>query len=320
MTPEQRKRASVDLTLTYFRSYFQEWRLTKVLTIEKLIDERYEFYDSMLPEIEEWGEQYGTATIAQEIHNGLYHDAIAQCIQYIEDLFALMEASKKKDYFVRNIVTYKAGKITDKIKSYKAIKSNIVRDFYIPEVQLPDSKDQQKIDEGIDKLIGLVEDQVKFYYKYWFFYNQYKHGLAVPMRPFGNIYNKEQVENDKRGEMTPYVVAYDNLNIKDAMAKGRAGFKMGIMMPGFTDDVRPFIGKLEQENNFLRFVFPPDTPNFNIELLVDQSYKTRACISILIGNYVQKIDPTNDMRLFRLPLDYRDNSALNCSYKIEDDL
>ncbi|MCW8898103.1 MAG: hypothetical protein OQJ96_05840 [Flavobacteriales bacterium] len=319
MTPEQRKRASLDLTLTYFRSYFKEWRLAKVLTIEKLIKDRYDFYGSLLPEIKKWGEHDGTETIAQEIHNGLYHDAISQCIQYIEDLFALMEATKKKDYFIRNIVTYKAGKITEKIKSYKANNTTVSKDFYIPDVKFPDSKDQQEITDGVDRLIELVDDQVKFYTKYWFFYNQYKHGLAVPMRPFGNTYNEDQVKKDMNGEMPPYVVAYDNLNIKAATSKGRFGFKMGLMMPGFTDNVRPFIGDLEKENNFLRFVFPPDTPNFDIDLLVDQAYKTRACINILVGNYTNEIAPEDELRKFQLPIDYKKNTALNCSYKVEND-
>jgi len=319
MTPEQRKRASLDLSLTYFQSYFIEWRLTKVLTLEKLIENRYDFYSDMLPEIKKWSDHDGTASIAQEINNGLYHDAIAQCIQYIEDLFALIKATKQPDYFVRNIVTYDAGKITNMIKTFKANKNNVVRDFYVPDVKFSEDKEQQEIIDGVERLVELVGDQVKFYKKYWFFYNQYKHGLAVPMRPFGNAYNKEQIELDKKGEMLPYIVAYDNMNIKAAESKGRFNAGHGLFMPGFTDNVRPLISKLEKENNFLRFVFPPDTPDFSIELLVDQAYKTRACINILVSNYIKEIKPEGEMREFQLPINYRKNTALMCSYKIEDD-
>lgn len=317
MTPEQRKRASIDLTLTYFQSYYTEWRLAKVLTTKKLIETRHDFYEDLLPEIGKWSKNDGSASVAQEIHNGLHHDAIAQCIQYIEDLFALIRATKQPDYFVKNIVTYGAGSVTNTIKSYNANLENVSKDFYLPNIDI--MKDDSRIVDAVNQLTKLVEDQVKFYKKYWFFYNQYKHGLAIPMRPYGNIYTKEQIELDKKGEMEPFIVVYDNLNISAAASKGTFSTNHGAVMPGFTNNVMPFISKLEKESNFLRLVFPPDIPNFNIELLLDQAYKTRACISVLIANYTNHISPQGTKRVFRLPLDYRKNEALECGYEVEDE-
>lgn len=119
MTSEQRKKASVDLTLTFFRSYSSRRRLTKVLAIQKLIKQRYSFYTDILSETPDYDDENIEASIAQEVYNGLHHDAIAQCIQYIEDLFALMNATKTPDFFIQKITTYRAGDILKVIKTIR---------------------------------------------------------------------------------------------------------------------------------------------------------------------------------------------------------
>lgn len=311
MTPEQRLNASIDLTLTYFNSYYGEWRLTKVLTNKKILEERYDFYKEISSEVRKWDDKDGEATIAQEIKHGLYFDSIAQCVQYVEDLFALIKAAKKPDYFIRNIITYKAGEVTNAIKQFKANPDRISKDFHFPP-DLPIDNEEDKVfyDQGVEKLTKMVSDLVKFYKGYWFFYNQYKHGLAVAMRPLGNLYTPEQVENEKKENREPhYLVVYDNLNIKAAASKGTYKSCHGIFMPGFTDNVRPLIGELERHNNFLRFVFPPDLPDFSYDLLIDIAYKARACINTFIANYSHKIKPEDkSIRKFHLPEDYRKNS------------
>lgn len=318
MTSEQRKKASIDLTLTYCRSYYQDWRLAKVLTIKKLMDNRYDFYSDIIPELKPCSVEEAESTIAQEIKNGLCHDAIAQCIQYIEDLFALINATKKPDFFVKNIITYKAGTITASIKTYKSNVKNITRDFYIPsDMTFATDADKKQIADGVDKLVDLVNDQVEFYKKYWFFYNQYKHGLAVPMRPFGNTYHAAQVEDDKQGKMNPYIVAYDNMNIKAAQSKGTHLQGQPIMINGFTDNVRPHIGKLEEENNYLRLVYPDEKSEFSKQVFVDQAFKTRACINTLMTNYTSYINPEEGKMVFQVPDDYRLNQTLVCTMLVE---
>lgn len=318
MTPEQRKKASIDLTLTYCQSYYQDWRLAKVLTIKKLMDNRYDFYSDIIPELKPCSVEETESTIAQEIKNGLCHDAIAQCIQYIEDLFALINATKKPDFFVKNIITYEAGRITASIKTYKSNVKNITRDFYIPvDMTFATDADQKQIADGVDKLVELVNDQVEFYKKYWFFYNQYKHGLAVPMIPFGNPYNAQQVELDKQGQMQPYIVTYDNRNIKAASSKGTYSQGQPIMVNGLTDNVLPHIGKLEEENNYLRLVHPDEKSEFSMEIFVDQAFKTRACINTLLTNYTRFISPEEGQRVFQVPDDYKLNQALVCTMFIE---
>lgn len=313
MTSEQRKKASVDLTLTFFQSYSSRWRLTKVLAIQKLINQRYPFYTDILNEIRDYDDENIEAAIAQEVHNGLHHDAIAQCIQYIEDFFALLNATKSPDFFIQKITTYKAGNILNTIERYKASREQIVKDFCIPIEVGQFENGQPELLRALDILVELVRDQITFYKQYEFFYNQYKHGLSIPLRGHGNTYTEEQINLDKAGEFEPMVAVYDNKNLTAAKSKGTFYPLHGVMMPGFTENVRPIISKLMKEDNFLRLVYSPHSPEFNFELLVDQAFKTRACMNILIGNYQQKISPEAD-KTFRLPVDHRSDKSYVCTY------
>jgi hypothetical protein len=89
---------------------------------------------------------------------------------FLNDAF-LISAMKNPDFFVKNIITYEAGRITASIKTYKSNVKNIRRDFHIP-VDMTFATDavQKQIADGGDKLVELVNDQVGFYKKYWFFY------------------------------------------------------------------------------------------------------------------------------------------------------
>jgi hypothetical protein len=310
MNKEQRRKASIDLTLTYLLSYYADWRLAKVLTIEKLLSERHDFYKDIVLDVKNHGDNNGAATIAQEIRHGLYFDAIAHCVQYVEDLFALIKAAKQPDYFVRHIITYKAGEVTNSIKNFKISTKSISEIYHFPqELKFTETKDQSAFDEGAKNLTRLTEEIITFYKGYEFFYNQYKHGLSVAMRPFGNLYTDEQIAKDKGGDNTPYLVVYDSLNLEAASSKGTFNVSHGVLMPGFTENVRPFIGDLSKENNFLRFVFPPDIPHFSMHLLVDHAKKTRACVQAFIANYTREISFIAGKREFQLPSDYKNNKS-----------
>ncbi len=320
MNKEQRRKASIDLSLTYLNSYYANWRLTKVLTIQKLLIEKYTFYKDFSSDIKQGDDADGNATIAQEITHGLYFDAIAHCVQYVEDLFALIKSAQQPDYFVRNIITYKAGEVTNFIKNFKINSKTVSEIYHFPtELIFSEIKNKTAFDTGSRNLIELTEDIVKFYKEYEFFYNQYKHGLSVAMRPFGNVFDNEQIKKDKVGEFDPYIAVYDNLNLEAAGKKGTLNIQHGVLMPGFTENVRPFVGELSKENNFLRLVFPPDLQNFAIELLVDKARKIRSCINIFISNYSKQISFIEGKREFQLPSDYQKNIDYFCSYtKTED--
>ncbi len=111
---------------------------------------------------------------------------------------------------------------------------------------------------------------------------------------------------------------YDNMNLHAGASPQRKTFdpRVGAFMPAFTDNVRPIVGHPAEENNFLRFVFPPDWPHFTFGRLVDAAFKARACVQAFIANYLLLIQPPEEdgSRRFQLPLDHRANMACVCTY------
>jgi hypothetical protein len=133
MTPEQRKAANKDQINGFFSSYYSEWRYIQIMSISKNLNSKYEFYADIIEEIKETDLNASERTIAQEISNGLLFEAIQHSIQYIEDLFALLNAGKNLDYFIRSIVKYDAGKIERLIKNFPSNKK-MVCDFFISHI------------------------------------------------------------------------------------------------------------------------------------------------------------------------------------------
>ena len=113
--------------------------------------------------------------------------------------------------------------------------------------------------------------------------------------------------------MPPYLAILDNINIKNAIGTGRSKNFPGMLMPFLTNNIMPFIAELNNENNFLRLV-PVHNSETNIEWFVDFAFKAKNCIDIFIYNYTWKLKPDGIITKFQLPIDYRQNTVLNCEF------
>lgn len=316
ITSEQRSKASKDLTVIFLNSYYTSWRLAKVLSIKKILDSRYEFYSTLKDDIKNVGDEDGDATIAQEIKNGLFFDAISECIQYVEDVFAFIKASSKPDYFIKEFVTYYAQDVSKLIKKFDTSKEAVSKAFHFP-IDYPFSKkqDQQIFDERVRLLSRLLRDCINFYAQYRQVYNKYKHGLKVGMRPFGNVYVKNQIDEDRAGRFPPYLSVFDNVNIEDAMKKGLGNKSMAIL-PGLTDNVMPIITQLMAENNFLRLVHIHES-EINIDSFVDLARKARACLNIFKYNYSYELLPAENTVQFQLIDDYENDMYIHYAFSLD---
>lgn len=302
MDKEKKEKANKDQINKFISAYYSEWRFIQVLSIQKQLAEKYSYFKEIIEEIKETDNSAGDKTIAQEITNGLLFDGIQQSIQYIEDLFAFINASSKKEYFIRNIIQYKAGKIENSISSFKNSKDLVCKYFHFPNYPKSDMESERDkeimevMDEGISRLGIIVEEIIEYYKKHKFFYNQYKHGLSIALRPYGD-YNEEQIELDKKGQFgEKSIIALDSLNFKNA-SRNQYGNEGYLFMPAFSENVRPLIPILQKENNLLRYVMSPkDT---TIEYIVEIARKTKRCIQILINNFRSVI---NDEVKFHLRL------------------
>ena len=296
MHPTERKLVRRDQIHNFLGSYFPNWRLNQILTAEKLLKEKYSFFGDIVKETKQSDDTVGEATIAQEITNGLHFDAISSSVQYIEDLFALLYASKNPDFFIKNIVTYSAGKVEAMI-SRKYNFKEIAKLFYFPYYDdVKGETETEKIyNECLTRLSTYIQDIQEYHNKHHFFYIQYKHGLTIALRPF-NLYQGDKIEQDKNGEHKPYLVAFDNMALDKLRGTADVRFNNMAFMPGFTEPVRRNITTLHKENNLTRFVFPPADTNFDTIKLI--AYKTKACIETIIRNLANWVnDKENELQL-----------------------
>ncbi len=312
LTHEQRRLAAIDMINYYFNANYVDWRYIKLLSIKKQLSSKYAYYEDIVSEIE--NEENVESCIAQPITNGLYFEAIAECVQYIEDLFALIKASANTEYFVKNIITYEAGQIRSFIKTFPTSDKDLGKWFHFKyDLQFEEGTDSTPFTKGIESLRQLIIELKTFFVDYEFFYIQYKHGLTLPMRPFGNSYTAEQVQKEKDGEMKPYVTAFDNFNLAAAAKKGNFTSQQPVMMPAFTENVRFHISALSEENNYLRLVYPKDQ-KLDFDRFVNIAKRVRYCTNLFINNYYNELHPGERSGKFQLPDDPDKNSVSNCTY------
>lgn len=314
MTKDQLEKAAKDQIIKFFNSYYTSWRLNKILTIDKLLKTKYEFYYDIIEETKREDDDVGTSTISQEITNGLGFDAISNCIQFIEDLFAMINATKNRSYFIKEIITYDAGKIENIIINFKINDKNICKAFHFPfEEESEDDNNSAWIayKKGLMILGNRIEKIISFYIKHKFMYNQYKHGLTVALRPYVK-YNEDQINNDRENPTDFYLAAFDNLSLQKAL-NNKYKPKDYIFMPCLTENTKPFLDQLQNEDNLLRLVI--GSPESSIESIKQIAYITRGCLHVLINNFMAtyKADEFINLQLpeegekvieFKFPIEY----------------
>jgi hypothetical protein len=319
MKSEDRKKVDNIQINRFFLSYYTEWRHIQILSIQKLLHDKYNFYSEIIEQAKETDKQANESTITQEITNGLLFDAIQSNIQYIEDLFAFINACEKPEFFLRKIVKYKVGSVTNSIRNAKFSRKAILKQFHFPDYEdnlLEEEKQSdvmQKIISSTESLSKVFSETVEFYKKYDFFYNQYKHGLTVALRPYRN-YTEDEIKLDKEGKFGPYpLVAIDNLNFKDA-PKNQYGNLGYLLIPAFDEIIRINMQELQLEDNLLRFVMTPK--GTNIDMLVNQASKTKRCIQLLIHNFLQIINE-QEVQALRLPAE-NDGEVYEFRFKVQE--
>ncbi len=304
MDEKTRNIVTKDQINSFFSSYYTEWRLIQLLSIKKRLDNRYQFYEEIVEEIKLTDLDAGKNTIAQQIRSGLVFEAVSDCVQYIEDLFALIKATENKYYFIRNIIKYKASKISNFINNFDIDRKTVCKCFYFPnffDEKIETEKEKETmtvINSSVDRLGKSLKEIIEFYKKNIFFYNQFKHGLTIALRPYGVKYNSEQIKKDKNGEYEDFsIIAHDSLNFKNAM-NNKYGYAGTLMIPGFTENVQKNLKELQAENNLLRYVLSPQETTLNN--IIDIAKKIRRCMHILINNFLEVVNEKEVLKL-RLP-------------------
>ncbi|ADB53333.1 hypothetical protein Cwoe_4921 [Conexibacter woesei DSM 14684] len=141
---------------------------------------------------ESWAEDtyaYGPLSL------GITAAAVNEAAQHCEDLFALLRFLREPIYFARDMANYGAGKVVEfGRKLDRADDATISQLFLVPPPEVvregltragdPDAA-VAHAEEGRVRLGAMVRETATFYRSFEDFHVQYKHGLKLPLRPFG---------------------------------------------------------------------------------------------------------------------------------------
>ncbi|MEY2923269.1 MAG: hypothetical protein RL108_1895 [Bacteroidota bacterium] len=314
MNREQRNKVNQDQINKFFSSYYTNWRLNQILTNEKILNEKFDFYASIIKVTKQPDDNNGDSTIAQEITNGLLFESISCCVQFIEDLFALLKAGENKDHFIKNIITYNAGKIQNFI-TQNLNEEQLCKSFHFP--YYIEGFDDERVNEVrlecIARLFEWIQEIKEFHAQHSFFYNQYKHGLTVALRPY-YIYGDEQIQKSKDGDFEPYLAAFDSLAMSKLKDK-KARFSKMMFIPCFTENVKANVKELMNEDNLVRYVFPPQETN--MVKIKDIAFKVRDCINIVGNNIMAEAENEISSKIVKFQLPASEINKV-CSFRISE--
>lgn len=260
MNEEERLEASKQQILLYLGSQYPKWRLSSILTIQKILGNIYEFYSDLIHEINQPDDEHGKHTINKEIYTGLTIQAVSEAIQYIEELFAMLKFSQNLPYFIRSLFNYKAGKVTDFIRKFQIDKSSICKYFLIPNIPNESNWENQEVLETYINSINLIHRElteiIKFFNKYEYLNNQYKHGLNIMFRSSG-IPNDSPEPDDVQVDDGASIFIFDSLDTKKLINKPHR-FN-GSAAPLTNNVIQLHASSLHNEDNLLRFIIPMES-------------------------------------------------------------
>jgi hypothetical protein len=256
-----KKKANDSQLQTFLSGYDDQWRLTKLVSIRMMLQDREKLKRKLRsfygPTFKENEDNY----VYNETTNGLIFSAISELLMYFEDYFVLINFIREDEEFIKKVVKYWAGAIGKVPKRVSQLSDeDLLKAYMIPnrdyvlEVMSEQSQEIRKssleiYDQGIKNVLEYTKVIVDSFNKYRFFYNQYKHGLTVALRPFGGELDKKELLR-RKDSLDGLPVCYDNETIEKSFDNGKS---RAFVIPNLTPDIQPGITQLQEDGNLLRY-------------------------------------------------------------------
>ncbi|MGE7673483.1 hypothetical protein ACQKMV_07895 [Lysinibacillus sp. NPDC094403] len=303
------KKANDSQIETFLAGYDDLWRLTKLISIKHSLEER----EALKKKLKSYyGPSFSVDSddyIYNQATNGLLFSAVSELVMYMEDLFVLMKYIREEEEFIKKVVVYyanKIGKLPEKIS--KMDLEAILKVFLIPSKDYIDKLVEETnsplehldiYSEGISNVYRYLDDIIISFKKYRFIYNQYKHGLTVALRPYGNNLSKKEL-NRRKNSLDSSLFCYDNTDIGKAIERNP---NQPFIIPSITENLQPGITSLNNNNNLLRYSGVYDV---SIDELIKLGSKVHSLIRILSNNRYDFVKPHHsEANTFYLPVPTR---------------
>lgn len=186
--------------------------------------------------------------------------AVNETAQHCEDLFALLKFLPDPVDFVKRMTSYNAGQVTNLAPRLVDDDTGVVRSrFFVPAPEvvtqgLEEASDPAgataQVEEAVARLVALTRDVAGWYLAHQFFHVQYKHGLELPLRPFGPTLPAETISK-RRTDVRAPLIAFTNEPLASTLARPPA--QQGVIFPNLGPEVRDNAVELLGDRALLRY-------------------------------------------------------------------
>jgi hypothetical protein len=241
----------------YFNSWDPTWRWMLILGLRDMRANLARVGQLAADEMREeaWAdEQYVYGPLAL----GITAAAVNEGTQHCEDLFALLNFLQDPTSFARRMADYSAGRvvrIADRLSRGSDAEVGslfCVPPFGVIEAGLAGAQYRQDgletVRTGLARLGVLVRQVVDFYRTYEFFHVQYKHGLKILFRPFGDMLPSATIEERKESVRAP-LFALTNEPLSKSLQRPPA---QQVLAFRGDPEMLPYLGELTANRDFMR--------------------------------------------------------------------
>jgi hypothetical protein len=253
---------------------------------------------------ETWSED--TYVYGPLIH-GLTAAAVNECAQHCEDLFAVLKFLREDLEFAKRMSSYAAGTVTRFGEGLvKCTDEEIGRLFCVPPATMVKEGLERAVDpaeslDAYDEALRRLGEQVRsvseWYSIYEDFHVQYKHGLKMAMRPFGEP-TTEAIE-ERRANVSDTIFAFTTERIEQMMAGPSPNQPM--FFPNLIPEAREHLNALVADRAILRYKM--SGPAVDLDDVVEISRRVLVALRIAATNRLALTDglDENSQYCFDLP-------------------
>lgn len=296
-----RRAANEEAVASFFNRWDPAWRWILILGLRELRRDPValgRLASSEANDSESWSEDsYAYGPLAA----GITAAAINEAAQHCEDLFALLRFLREPTDFAKAMGSYAAGKvIAFGGKLLTADDAAISRLFLVPSPSYVGNglegaedvaSDVAAIEAGRIRLAEMVRTVADFYDTYKDFHNQYKHGLKLPLRPFG-IPTPEAIAERKTGVTSSlFMWSNESLSVSAQRQEGAMAFVLGPAQ-------QAHLTTLVEERNIMRLRLAHDV---DLDHVSDVAYTVMRLLRIASENRLALGQIEDGHQRFALP-------------------
>lgn len=238
--------------------------------------------------------------------HGLTAAAVNECAQHCEDLFAVVMFLREQFDFAKRMSSYGAGTVTRFGEGLsKRSDENLAALFLVPTADtvregLEKAEDPDAgfaaFEDGTRRLGERVRRIVEWYSTYEDFHVQYKHGLKLAMRPYGNP-TAEAIE-ERRSNVSAALLAFTTEPITEMIAGPQQ--QQGMIFPNLIPEAQEHLAELVKERAILRYKM--SGPPVDLDDVVAISRSVVQLLRIAATNRLSTADGLDEHSQYRFDL------------------